>query len=212
MQVLSCISGTPAYHEQKLMDLVKDIQVVEMIQNFQPIVPSPTLQDRFIKSVFESIYSVNFNLILELSDLVIDVMEEDISKQDLYIPYMAAINIWNNLIFGNLHSVESFLTHIYHVLHSRKFWKKFDSMALSLWNNTILRSLGKMTRSSSRWLLRYLGEKSNASNRTSHNHVNDMWENIYNDFDRIRVNTMVENMILPLLNNNTDHDLHHNTR
>ena len=200
------MSGTPDYHEQKLLDLVRDIQLVETIQNFLPIVPSPILHELFTMSAYRKLNSLNYSLLLRVSDLFLDVLEEDISSQELYVPYMAGVNIWNNLIFGNLHFVENFLSHIYHILQTKKFWKRFDLQTLSLWEDKLMKSMGKVTRYTSRVVLRYLGEKSNTKNRTSYNHINDIWENIYKDFDeKVNLNHQLENLLDPVLTGRAGH-------
>jgi len=209
VKVWSCMSGTPDYHEQKLLDLARDIQLVEMIQNFLPIVPSPIIQEQFTMSVYRKLHSLNYSILMRAADLFLDVLEDDITSQDLYIPYMAGVNIWNNLLFGNLHSVESFLAHVNHVVQSKKFWKKFDSLTLSLWSEKLMKTMGKMARSTSRVMLRYLGEKSNSSNRTSYNRINDIWENIFTDFDQINLNPVLENMFDPVLSGRSVHSLLH---
>ena len=198
------MSGTPQYHEHKLLSLVEDIQLVETIQNFLPVVPSPILQELFKQTAYRHLNSLDYNLIISTIELFIDVLEDDISSQDLYIPYMACVNIWNNLIFGNLYSVESLLGHVYQVLHTKKFWKKFDSIALSLWEDYLIQSMGNLTRYMTRVILRYLGEKSlKKNNKISFNRINDVWENVFTDFDEFNLNTHLENSLHPVLDGRT---------
>ena len=185
---------------------MRDIQLVETIQSFLPIVPSPILHELFTMSVYTKLHSLNYSLLLRVSDLFLDVLEEDISSQEFYIPYMAGVNIWNNLIFGNLHFVENFLSHVYHVLQTKKFWKRFDLQTLSLWEDTLMKNIGKVTRYTSRVVLRYLGEKSTIKKRTSYNHINHIWENIYKDFDeKVNLNQQLENLLDPVLTGRAGH-------
>ena len=46
----------------------------------------------------------------------LDNLSRRLLSQDLYIPYVAAINIWNNLLFGNLPKAESLLYHLHQTL------------------------------------------------------------------------------------------------
>ena len=180
---------------------------MEIIQNFMPIVPSPILQEMFKQSANRKLHSLNYKMILRVTDLFLDVLEEDISSQDLYIPYMAGVNIWNNLIFGNLHSVEDLLSHVYHILQTKKFWKRFDSLALSMWEDTLIQTVRKVTRYMTRVLLRYLGEKSNKYHNTSFNRINDVWENVYKDFNEYNINPRLENLLDPILEGRVSHRL-----
>ena len=69
-----------------------------------------------------------------------------------------------------------------------------------------MKNMGKVTRYTSRVVLRYLGEKSNTKNRTSYNHINHIWENIYKDFDeKVNLNQQLENLLDPVLTGRAGH-------
>lgn len=53
-------------------------------------------------------------------DVTKDSLMERLMKQDLYVPYVAAINIWNNLIFGNLPQTENLLSNLHNTLQRLK--------------------------------------------------------------------------------------------
>ena len=46
----------------------------------------------------------------------LDNLSRRLLSQDLYIPYVAAINIWNNLLFGNLPKAESLVYHLHQTI------------------------------------------------------------------------------------------------
>ena len=119
---------------------------------------------------------------------------EDLS--DLYIPYEAAINIWNNLFFGNLRDVEVFIGHCYHLLQSKTFWKEFDGVVLLIYEDISTDGSEKLTRLLTRGLLKYLGDKI-ASNQTQLTNIADVWETVNKDM--IDLNIWPENIFRPLL-------------
>ena len=73
-------------------------------------------------------------------------------------------------------------------LHSNLFWKKFDSVALKLWK-TVLSGMEQFTRAATREVVRFVSER-NSPNLTSVNHVNDLWENIHKEFEKLDLNTI----------------------
>lgn len=62
------------------------------------------------------------------------------------------------------------------LLFSNKFWKKFDSVAVSL-HKELIKASQKATRHFTREILKYIGEK-NTINQTTFNHITDIWENV----------------------------------
>ena len=74
-----------------------------------------------------------------------------------------------------------FFFHIFFtiILFSNKFWKKFDSAALSL-HKEFIKASQKLTRHFTREILKYIGEK-NTFNQTTFNHISDIWENVYKE-------------------------------
>ena len=117
----------------------------------------------------------------------------------MWLGSLQYVNIWNNLIFGNLPLVEGLLAHVNRVFHSKRFWKKFDAVTFSL-KDSIHSSFNRVTRHSSRIVLRYLTEKSSLTkNQTSYNRIGDIWQEIYSDFDKISLSNHLEDIFQPIL-------------
>ena len=110
------MSGQREYTEQRLLTLMEDLKLVETVNNFLPLMPSPILQQLFKQTANNKITSVNVEKLLEIVESFLDDMSARMMKQDLYVPYVAGINIWNNLIFGNLPKSERLINHGYYVL------------------------------------------------------------------------------------------------
>ena len=84
-------------------------------------------------------------------------------------------------------------------LISNKFWKKFDSAALSFYHEFIQKGSEKATREITRAVLKYINEK-NLTNTTSVNHINDVWENIHKEYESLDPNNFFMEKIKLILN------------
>jgi len=80
------------------------------------------------------------------------------------------------------------------VLQSNKFWKKFDSLALQFYKDFALRGSERFTREVTRGVLKFLHDN-NLTNKTSVNHINDIWENVHMQFEALNVNEYMSQMI-----------------
>merc|ERR1712136_510797 len=96
------MTGSQDYHETKILQLAEKIKLIETIQNYLPVVPSPILQEMFKQTSYNKIKNINLEPVFYQIDSLLDNLSQSLLEQDLYIPYVAGINIWNNLIFGNL--------------------------------------------------------------------------------------------------------------
>ena len=56
------------YHEKKLLELVKNIKLLETVQNYLPVVPSPILQEMFKQTTYNKIKTLNLEEIFFLTD------------------------------------------------------------------------------------------------------------------------------------------------
>ena len=107
---------------------------------------------------------------------------------------MAAINIWNNLLFGNLPRAEALVNNIFYTLQSNKFWKKLDASALQFYREFVVKGSEKVTRELTRALIKFVNEK-NLSNKTTVNHINDIWEDIHREYDTFDVNKLLQDQL-----------------
>ena len=107
---------------------------------------------------------------------------------------MAAINIWNNFLFGNLPRAEALASHIFYAVQSNKFWKKLDALALQFFREFVVKGSEKMTRELTRALIKFVNEK-NLSNKTTVNHINDIWEDIHREYDTFDVNKFLQDQL-----------------
>ena len=64
----SCLTGSSDYYEKKIMELVQKIKLLESIQNFLPVMPSPILQEMFKQTTLNKITSINFEEIFRYTD------------------------------------------------------------------------------------------------------------------------------------------------
>ena len=71
---------------------------------------------------------------------------------------------------------------------SNIFWKKVDLVAVKAWK-TAMSGLEQFTRAATREVVKFVSERS-SSNLTSVNHVNDIWENIHKEFEKLDLNTV----------------------
>merc|ERR1712198_438745 len=199
IRVWSCLTGSQDYHETKILQLAEKIKLIETIQNYLPVVPSPILQEMFKQTSYNKIKNINLEPVFYQIDSLLDNLSQSLLEQDLYIPYVAGINIWNNLIFGNLPKAESFATHFYETTLSSKFWKKFDSFGMTFYKEFFVKGSERATREITRTILKYIHDK-NFSNKTSVNHINDIWENIHQEYEQFDVNGFLQktiNLVLP---------------
>ena len=107
---------------------------------------------------------------------------------------MAAINIWNNLLFGNLPKAEALANNIFYTIQSNKFWKKLDASALQFYREFVVKGSEKVTRELTRGLIKFVNEK-NLSNKTTVNHINDIWEDIHREYDTLDVNKLLQDQL-----------------
>ena len=68
LKVWSCLSGQMDYTEQKLLSLAQDIRLVETVQNYLPVIPSPILQQLFKQTATNKIKHINVQQILYGTD------------------------------------------------------------------------------------------------------------------------------------------------
>ena len=82
---------------------------------------------------------------------------------------------------------------------SSKFWKKFDSFGMTFYKEFFVKGSERATREITRTILKYIHDK-NFSNKTSVNHINDIWENIHQENEQFDVNGFLQktiNLVLP---------------
>ena len=138
-------------------------------------------------------------------------MSNNLLDQDLYIPYEAVINIWNNLIFGNLPHTERLASNLASTFQrflmsyyrsksiksqnsSNKFWKMFDSAALSLHKALVIDGSQKVTRHLTRVLVKYIGQK-HTTNQTTVNPIEKIWEHILQDYRDLDLNANIRQLV-----------------
>ena len=218
--------------------MVQHIKLMESLQNYLPVVPSPDLLEMFKQTTYYKINSLDLaNLFyhtdvflgmissyfqtellkrlflhFEILNIIIqDNLSNNLLDQDLYIPYEAVINIWNNLIFGNLPHTERLASNLastfqrflmsYHRSisiksqnSSNKFWKMFDSAALSLHKALVIEGSQKVTRHLTRVLVKYIGQK-HTTNQTTFNPIEKIWEHILQDYRDLDLNANIRQLV-----------------
>ena len=97
-------------------------------------------------------------------------------------------------MFGNLPKAEALVSKIYSNIQSNKFWKKLDSLALQFYREVVVEGSEKVTRELTRALIKFVNEK-NLTNKTSVNHINDIWENIHREYDSYDLNKMLQEQL-----------------
>ena len=97
-------------------------------------------------------------------------------------------------MFGNLPRAEALASNIFYTIQSNKFWKKLDSLALQLYRDFIVKGSEKVTRELTRALIKFVNEK-NLSNKTTVNHINDIWEDIHREYDNFDVNKLIQDQL-----------------
>ena len=56
------------YHEKKLLELVENIKLLETVQNYLPVAPSPILQEMFKQTTYNKFKTLNLEEIFFLTD------------------------------------------------------------------------------------------------------------------------------------------------
>ena len=97
-------------------------------------------------------------------------------------------------MFGNLPRAEALVSNIFYTIHSNKFWKKLDSLALQFYRDFVVKGSEKVTRELTRALIKFVNEK-NLSNKTTVNHINDIWEDIHREYDTFDVNKLIQDQL-----------------
>ena len=97
-------------------------------------------------------------------------------------------------MFGNLPRAEALASNIFYTIQSNKFWKKLDSLALQFYRDFIVKGSEKVTRELTRALIKFVNEK-NLSNKTTVNHINDIWEDIHREYDTFDVNKLIQDQL-----------------
>ena len=97
-------------------------------------------------------------------------------------------------MFGNLPRAEALASNIFYAIQSNKFWKKLDSLALQFYRDFIVKGSEKVTREMTRALIKFVNEK-NLSNKTTVNHINDIWEDIHREYDNFDVNKLIQDQL-----------------
>ena len=75
LQVWSCLTGSVNYHEKKLFELAKSIKLMETVQNYLPVFPSPILQEMFKQTTFNKIKSLELEEIFYYTDLFLGYLK-----------------------------------------------------------------------------------------------------------------------------------------
>ena len=97
-------------------------------------------------------------------------------------------------MFGNLPKAEALASKIYYNIQSNKFWKKLDSLALQFYREVVVEGSGRVTRELTRALIKFVNER-NLSNKTTVNHINDIWEDIHREYDTFDVNKLLQDQL-----------------
>ena len=71
----SCLTGSVNYHEKKLFELAKSIKLMETVQNYLPVFPSPILQEMFKQTTFNKIKSLELEEIFYYTDLFLGYLK-----------------------------------------------------------------------------------------------------------------------------------------
>ena len=58
-----------SYYEKKLFDLAESIKLMETVQNYLPVLPSPILQEMFKQTTFNKIKTLELEEIFFYTDL-----------------------------------------------------------------------------------------------------------------------------------------------
>ena len=81
LQVWSCLTGSMNYHEKKLFELAKSIKLMETVQNYLPVFPSPILQEMFKQTTFNKIKSLDLEEIFYYTDLFLGYLKTQLIIQ-----------------------------------------------------------------------------------------------------------------------------------
>ena len=84
VKVWSCLTGSMNYHEKKLFDLAKSIKLMETVQNYLPVFPSPILQEMFKQTTFNKMKSLELEEIFYYTDLFLGYLKTQLIIQDQF--------------------------------------------------------------------------------------------------------------------------------
>ena len=74
-QVWSCLTGSQDYHETKILELAEKIKLIETIQNYLPVVPSPILQEMFKQTSYNKIKNINLEPVFYQIDSLLGMLK-----------------------------------------------------------------------------------------------------------------------------------------
>ena len=72
------------YHEKKLFDLAKTIKLMETVQNYLPVFPSPILQEMFKQTTFNKMKSLELEEIFYYTDLFLGYLKTQLIIQNQF--------------------------------------------------------------------------------------------------------------------------------
>ena len=72
------------YHEKKLFDLAKSIKLMETVQNYLPVFPSPILQEMFKQTTFNKMKSLELEEIFYYTDLFLGYLKTQLIIQNQF--------------------------------------------------------------------------------------------------------------------------------
>ena len=73
------------YHEKKLFDLARSIRLMETVQNYLPVFPSPILQEMFKQTTFNKMKSLELEEIFYYTDLFLGYLKTRLIIQDRFL-------------------------------------------------------------------------------------------------------------------------------
>ena len=85
-KVWSCLTGSQDYHETKILQLAEKIKLIETIQNYLPVVPSPILQEMFKQTSYNKIKNINLEPVFYQIDSLLGMLKTWNSTLNLLIP------------------------------------------------------------------------------------------------------------------------------
>ena len=95
-QVWSCLTGSQDYHEAKILQLAEKIKLIETIQNYLPVVPSPILQEMFKQTSYNKIKNINLEPVFYQIDSLLGMLKTWNSTLNLLVPGTTVSFIYAN--------------------------------------------------------------------------------------------------------------------
>ena len=68
------MTGAMEYHESKILEIVRQINLVETIQNYLPIIPAPILQEMFKQTTYKKINTIDLARIFYHIDVFLGIV------------------------------------------------------------------------------------------------------------------------------------------